>query len=321
MPCKPILRISPSDLDKLMSTLDVSFIKLAECLVSPGWRLLLAASDAPGMHYVVAGSGQLFISDQAPIALVPHTLIIIPPQHSFRIEVPGVHCAGAGLTTVDGRGRSFAPDELRKFIAGEGAPQLIMICGYFCARYGASIDLFAALCTPIVEQFDTSDRVDHKLNAALRELVAQEIGAGTMSKALLKQVLVVLLRRSLSSVNLWVERFAVLNDPHIARAFADMVARPSAAHTVQSLAQIACLSRSAFMARFTNLIGRAPMVALRELRMRHAALLLANDSASIGQIALMAGYASSSSFQRAFRKVYGGDPLDYRAEALRSCAE
>src|SRR5471030_1157118 len=100
MPCKPILRISPSDLDKLMSTLDVHFVKLAECIVSPGWRLLLAASDAPGMHYVVAGRGLLFIGDQAPIALVPHTLIIIPPQHSFRIEVPDIHCTGADLTTV-----------------------------------------------------------------------------------------------------------------------------------------------------------------------------------------------------------------------------
>jgi hypothetical protein len=32
----PILRISASDLDKLMTTLEVSFVTLSECLVSPG---------------------------------------------------------------------------------------------------------------------------------------------------------------------------------------------------------------------------------------------------------------------------------------------
>lgn len=315
MICKPILRISPSDLDNLMTTLEVGFVKLAECLVSPGWRLLLSASDMPCMHYVLAGSGHIIIGEEAPVALAPHTLVIIPPRHSFSIEVASRQGNGAVLLTSDGRGRGFGPDALRKFIAGDGSPQLILICGHFRACYGTSIDLFAALSSPIVEQFAAADRMGQKLSAALNELAAQEIGAGTMSKALLKQMLVILLRRSLTSVNLWVERFAILNDPHIARAFADMVARPSAPHTVQSLAQCACLSRSAFMARFTGLIGRAPMIALRELRMRQAALLLATDGASIAQIALLAGYASRSSFQRAFRKVYGADPLDYRAVA------
>jgi hypothetical protein len=28
-----------------------------ECLVSRGWRLLLAADDAPGLHYCLAGTG------------------------------------------------------------------------------------------------------------------------------------------------------------------------------------------------------------------------------------------------------------------------
>ncbi|MEA3114245.1 MAG: AraC family transcriptional regulator, activator of mtrCDE, partial [Caballeronia sp.] len=70
-------------------------------------------------------------------------------------------------------------------------------------------------------------------------------------------------RRSLRSNALWMERFALLGDPQIGKAFADMVARPAAPHTVASLAECAYLSRSAFMARFSDALGQSPMQVLR----------------------------------------------------------
>ena len=75
---QPILRIARADLDNLMTTLEVSFVKLAECLVSPGWRLVLSHTDAPGIHYSLSGTGRMIIGDHPPIDLVPHTLIIAP---------------------------------------------------------------------------------------------------------------------------------------------------------------------------------------------------------------------------------------------------
>jgi AraC family transcriptional activator of mtrCDE len=132
-----------------------------------------------------------------------------------------------------------------------------------------------------------------------------------MTTTLLKQVLVKLLRISLKSPNLWVERFSVLGDPQIARAFADMVAQPGRSHSVQALSEKAGLSRSVFMARFTTAFGRSPMAVLRQLRMRHAAVLLKSDHLSIEQISRLAGYASRSSFFKAFQKAYGSDPSNY----------
>jgi AraC family transcriptional activator of mtrCDE len=302
---KPLLRISPSDLDSLLTALEVQFIKLSECLVSPGWRLEMPATDAPGIHYNLGGPGRLVVAGQSPIALLPHTLVIVPPRHTFQIEAPEGSDAASALQSVDARGSTFAPGALRRFVAGEGEPRVILVCGYFRASYGASIDLFGTLAAPIVEQFGAADQLDHKLKAALAELVAQEVGMGAMTTALLKQVLVALLRRSLSSLQLWVERFPMFGDPHIARAFADMVAQPGAPHSVLSLAQSACLSRSAFMARFTGLFGRSPMVALRELRMRQAAVLLAAGRLSVDQVARSVGYESRSSFLRAFHKAGG----------------
>jgi AraC-like DNA-binding protein len=123
---------------------------------------------------------------------------------------------------------------------------------------------------------------------------------------------VALLRRSLRSMDLWVERFSLLSDPQIARAFADMVAHPGARHSVRSLARTAFLSRSAFVARFTRVVGRSPMSILRDLRMRQAAAQLRSTAMTIDEIAHHAGYASRSSFVRAFREAHGCDPTSYR---------
>jgi AraC family transcriptional activator of mtrCDE len=146
----------------------------------------------------------------------------------------------------------------------------------------------------------------------MNELLSQEIGTGAMTASLLKQIIIALARRSLASSQSWTGRFSILADRQITRAFADMVARPGAAHTVRSLADSASLSRSAFMARFAEIFDRSPMAVLRDLRMRQAALDLTTTTAPVEVVAHNAGYESRSSFVRAFRKAYNLDPSEYR---------
>ena len=63
------------------------------------------------------------------------------------------------------------------------------------------------------------------------------------------------------------------------------------------------------------------MSALRRLRMRSAAGLLAANALSIDRVAMLAGYQSRSSFTRSFRRLYGKDPSAYRAESRRGTVE
>jgi AraC family transcriptional activator of mtrCDE len=197
-----------------------------------------------------------------------------------------------------------------------GPQQIKLVGGCFRACYGWSVDLFARLKAPIVERFDDDDHVDQKLKSAVCELHGQQVGAGVITEALLKQVLVMLLRRSLKSPGKWIERFALFGDPQIARALADMVSHPGAAHSVDKLSSAAGLSRSLFMARFADEIGRPPMAVLRELRLNRAADLLRLNNCSVDRAARAAGYSSHSSFVRAFKMVYGCDPSDWKAETV-----
>jgi AraC family transcriptional activator of mtrCDE len=298
---KPSLPVAA--VDKLMSGLEVEFVRLVECLVSPGWRLSMAANEVPGLHYTLSGMGRMIVAANPPIELMPHTLVITPPGKSFKLEARADNGRYGQSGTLESRSFAFIPGELRRLVAGERAPEIVLICGYFRASYATSVELFGTLGAPIVEEFAAADQVDATLKAAMTELIEQEVGASAMSTTLLKQVLITILRRSLSSADRWAERFAALSDPRIARAFSDMLARPGAPHTVHTLAHTSGLSRSSFMARFTQAFGDSPMTVLRQLRMRRARTLLATNNLTLDQVAGTVGYSSRSSFHRAYRKA------------------
>ena len=84
-----------------------------------------------------------------------------------------------------------------------------------------------------------------------------------------------------------------------------IAADPGAPHTVRSLAAEVALSPSRFAHLFTRQLGRSPMRALREARLRHAARLLESTDLSVERVAAASGFASPFHFNRVFRERYG----------------
>lgn len=291
---RPILRVSAADLDVLMGTLEVRQTELEERILRNERRFDQGDDGMTRLYYGICGSASLTTAHGLSIAIAPHTLVVVPPVAAL------LHQSQA------------ATRRSPEILAGSAR----ILCGRFHAAFGDVVDMFGGLSMPIVERFAEGDGLHTQLTLAFVELQERRPGCVAMTSLLMKQAIVMLLRRSLISPSLWVERFAILRDHRISKAFAEMTAKPGAAHTVDSLARTACLSRSTFMARFYELVGRAPMSVLRDLRMRQAAQQLRVTGISIGQIGQAAGYANNSGFIRAFRKAYGMDPRDYRGHAL-----
>jgi AraC-like DNA-binding protein len=103
-----------------------------------------------------------------------------------------------------------------------------------------------------------------------------------------------------------------LTDPRLARALALIHESFADDWTIESLGRAVGLSRSAFAARFTSMVGEPPQQYLLRWRMTRAAELLAAGAASVGEIAAQVGYDSEASFHRAFRRVLGEPPGAYR---------
>lgn len=81
---------------------------------------------------------------------------------------------------------------------------------------------------------------------------------------------------------------------------------------IDSIAENAGLSRSAFFKKLKSLTGFAPVDLVREIRLTKAAKTVATTGKSISEIAFSVGFKESSYFGKCFKKKFGMTPLEYR---------
>jgi len=103
-----------------------------------------------------------------------------------------------------------------------------------------------------------------------------------------------------------------LRDRAVGRALNLIHAEPRRDWTLNELAKEAGLSRSAFAERFTSFVGIPPMQYLQKWRLQIAASRLLGSGAGIAAIAADVGYDSEAAFSRAFKRVIGQSPADWR---------
>jgi AraC-like DNA-binding protein len=75
------------------------------------------------------------------------------------------------------------------------------------------------------------------------------------------------------------------------------------------------MSRSAFAARFTELVGEPVMSYVARWRMQVAVAALTEEGATVGQLADRLGHRSEAAFSRAFKRVVGVSPGAVRRSA------
>ena len=80
--------------------------------------------------------------------------------------------------------------------------------------------------------------------------------------------------------------------------------------TVETLASEAGMSRSAFAARFKELLGQPPLDYVADWRMQKAIHQLSAGK-SISEAAKSVGYDSDAGFSKAFKRILGTSPRNY----------
>jgi AraC family transcriptional regulator len=83
--------------------------------------------------------------------------------------------------------------------------------------------------------------------------------------------------------------------------------------TVEALSSVARLSKFHFHRRFSEALGLGVYEYVKLLRLRRAAYEIAFRDRPILDVALSSGYGSHAAFSRAFGKVVGQSPSDFRA--------
>jgi AraC-like DNA-binding protein len=103
-----------------------------------------------------------------------------------------------------------------------------------------------------------------------------------------------------------------LDDPHIGAALNSMHKRIEHPWTVASLASEAGMSRSAFAQRFKELMSESPLEYLTRWRMYRGSDLLRESDRKLADVAQAVGYDSDGAFHKAFKRVLGIAPGEYR---------
>src|SRR5262249_43528955 len=103
-----------------------------------------------------------------------------------------------------------------------------------------------------------------------------------------------------------------LVDMQVGKALSAIHDDPAHEWTVESLAAIAGLSRSAFAARFLETVGQPPLQYLTRWRLNVAADQLRVGAARISQIAPQVGYGSEAALTREFKAQFGTTPAAFR---------
>jgi AraC-like DNA-binding protein len=192
------------------------------------------------------------------------------------------------------------------------------IAGGFFRFTGSHAEILLQSLPPIVHIRRESDKATMRwsLERMREELRDPQPGGSLITQQLAYMMLIQALRLHLADATSagpgWL---SALSDKHMSVAIASMHSDPGHPWTLQSLAERVGMSRSVFALRFRETVGATPMEYLTRWRMLLAADHLKNSSEGLGAIAQSLGYESESAFGKAFRRVMGYSPRQYKRYA------
>jgi len=271
-------------LEQLLDGLDVTMGPLAIHALRRDGAVDEGQIDGPVVHYGLRGSGQLELAEGETVGVAARTVIVAPPRRRARIVI----------------GNSARRSDV------------VVASVAIRATYQGSIGLFDQLHEPLVERVSADDPVRGSFEELLAEADAHRPGRRAMSEALLRHCLIWLLRRCFERGAYRLRWLAPLEDTRLSPALTAMHERPQHCFSLPELAELAGMSRSVFAVRFAHAVGQSPIEFLKALRLARAAALLARTDLPVKGIAARVGYASRSSFTRAFCARHGLAPAVFR---------
>jgi len=196
---------------------------------------------------------------------------------------------------------------------GGGAPATI-VCGSFSFDRASLRPITQLLPNFILIKADQARTLalHSTMQTLASEMAEQAPGSGVVATRLAEVLFIQVLRAHIASEP---ERnkgwLRAVFDPQLGSALSAIHDRVSTAWTVESLAEAAGMSRSAFAARFKELLGQTPLEYVTGWRMQKAMQLLEQRDKKLIDVARLVGYESDAAFSKAFKRVVGANTGEY----------
>jgi AraC-like DNA-binding protein len=300
-------------LGEALHFLRMNGIFYSRCEFSAPWGLALPPFEACMMfHVVTGGECWLEVEGADPCLLRPGNLALVPHGEGHLLRgAPGAETPG--LFDIP---REQVSERYEIIRLGGGGAATSMICGVVRFDHPAAQHLLRLLPPAISVDGWTSPEAEW-IQSTLRFVTAEARELRTGGETVITRLADILVIQAIRS---WIARdpaaqtgwLGALRDRQIGRAIAAVHRDPTGNWTLVSLAAKAGMSRSAFAARFTQLVGEPAMHYVTRWKMNAALMWLREDDATLVEIAGRLGYDSEAAFRRAFKRFIGYPPGQVR---------
>ncbi|MEC3954520.1 AraC family transcriptional regulator [Nocardia sp. CDC153] len=281
---------SPPDdlLSELLRSVRLSGERMAE--YTPGPTFSIGFAEVGSLHLIEEGELDLRIDGRSGVDRVGRgDMVLIPRGDSHRLS--DVEASGPvrwlhGTFTI---GDPQASHLLRSL------PDLIVLGG---------------AGTPVPEGLEVARRM------LLIEMLSPSQGSAVMIARILDLMFIQIMRTWAAGTDVEPNWLAGAFDPQLGPSLQAIHRDLARDWTVDELAQLCNLSRSAFAARFAARVGKPPATYLAQVRLDSATDLLRGTALTIPHIAERVGYTSEAAFSRAFKSRYGTPPARWRRDLL-----
>jgi AraC-like DNA-binding protein len=297
-------------LSEMLRGLRLDGVDYGRCRLADPWGTLFPAQEAARFHFISSGSGWLQTPSGDWLQLNPGDAVLVPRgDRHVLASMPDV-----APVPFDRYGR-------REVCQGVFDVQCANACGGTVALTASmrfNIDRLHPLLQLMPETMLTSDlaknepAIPHLLDAMAREVELDRVGAGGILARLADVLMATMIRA-------WVEHgcgktsgwIAAVRSPDIGRVLAAIHLEPDRDWTVGELARLMGASRSGFAERFARVVGETPARYVARVRMHQARLWL-KDGMRVASVAEKLGYDAEASFSRAFKRIIGAPPSEFR---------
>jgi AraC-like DNA-binding protein len=319
-------------LSNLLRTVRLTGATFFDVAAQDAWAVRSPARDAilpnilPGADHLIAyhvvTSGRCFARMLGAEAIPLEAGEVVVFAHGD----PHVMSSGPGMTaeqpSADVLDIAFAgqmPFHINYADGGSGSTNLV--CGYLACDSRPFNPLLDSL-PPIIKAGDPRSGdgglLAQFIRLAVVEVAEKRTGGNAVLTKLSELMFIDVLRQFITTLppqkTGWL---AALRDPSIMRALTLIHDDPAHDWTLEALARQCGMSRTAFAARFAEVLGMPPMQYIARWRMQVASELLSGGRDNLAGIAERIGYESEAAFSRAFKKIVGVAPSAWR-QGMRS---
>jgi len=283
-----------------------------QCDFRAPWGMEMKSASVADFHIITRGQCWLRLGAQAqPVPLQAGDIVVFPHGDGHALTASPDEDTVPAEQIVEGRDLDhYGPVTY----GGDGLPAGIL-CGYFEFDREQRHPLVAAL--PPLIHLRATDAQDLAWLQTVIGLITQETryprpGVQAVVNRLAEVLFIQILRAHLGRASAPAGILAAIADRQVGAALAQLHGAPEKSWTVATLGRRAAMSRSAFSARFTRLVGETPMQYLALRRMEKARALLMSPQVSTAAVAEKVGYRTEAAFSKAFKRIVGVGPGAFR---------